>query len=245
MRCIPLAPTSGEPFQYAGGELEVFRHAVNWKEYFGALIRPHLGREVVEVGAGIGGTTAVLCRKRHDRWLCVEPDPGLAGELTKRLAADRAPTACEVTTSVLATLPAGQLFDSVLYIDVLEHIEDDRRELADAAARLRPGGTLIVLSPAHPVLFSPFDAAIGHWRRYTKQSLRAVGPAGCAMVELRYLDAVGMAASLANRLLLKSSMPTERQVRFWDGTLVPVSRMIDRWLAYTAGKSVLGIWRKT
>ena len=61
-------------------------------------------------------------------------------------------------------------------------------------------------------------------------------------VEAFYLDAVGMAASLANRLLLRASMPTDGQIKFWDRMLVPVSRVIDPVLARSIGKSVVAIW---
>lgn len=74
--------------------------------------------------------------------------------------------------TTLAALPRDSRFDTILYIDVLEHIADDRAELVEAARRLNPGGYLVVLSPAHQWLFTAFDAAIGHVRRYTAKSLR-------------------------------------------------------------------------
>ena len=88
---------------------------------------------------------------------------------------------------------------------MLEHIEDDAAEVRRAAEALAPGGHLLALSPAQPWLFSPFDAEIGHFRRYTKKSFAALAPPGLTAVKLVYLDSVGMAASLANRLLLRSS----------------------------------------
>jgi SAM-dependent methyltransferase len=133
-------------------------------------------------------------------------------------------------------------FDTILYVDVLEHIEDDRGELERAAARLRPGGRLVVLAPAHQWLFSPFDSAIGHFRRYTKRSLRELAPPGLELTRLRYLDSVGLLASGANRFLLKSSSPNLGQIRFWDRVLVRASRMVDPLLAYSVGKSVLSVW---
>jgi hypothetical protein len=139
-------------------------------------------------------------------------------------------------------LAADERFDAILYIDVLEHIEDDVAELERSAARLRPGGHIIVLSPAHQGLYSEFDKAIGHFRRYSKASLLAAAPPGLRLVEAFYLDAVGMAASLANRLLLRASMPTGGQILFWDRVLVPVSRVIDPIFVRRVGKSVVAIW---
>src|SRR5262249_30583866 len=132
----------------------------------------------------------------------------------------------------------------ILYLDVLEHIVDDRGELARAARRLAPNGRLVVLAPAHPWLYTPFDRAIGHHRRYTRASLRALAPDGVRELLLRYLDAAGLAASLGNRLVLRSAQPTSRQIRTWDRWLVPCSRWLDRATFGRIGKSVLGVWRK-
>ena len=129
-------------------------------------------------------------------------------------------------------------------MDVLEHIEDDRGEVARAARHLRPGGHIIALSPAHQWLFTPFDRAIGHYRRYTRSSFGALAPKGSRQARLVYLDSIGLFASLANKLVLKSAMPKPSQVAFWDRVLVRMSRLVDPVLGYSAGKSVLAVWRK-
>ena len=145
----------------------------------------------------------------------------------------------------MADLPADDRFDTILYMDVLEHIEDDRAEAEAAARRLRAGRPLVVLSPAHQWLFTPFDHAIGHFRRYNLETLTALTPAGMEQVSARYLDTVGLLASLGNRLLLKSAMPTAGQIAFWDRVLVRMSRAVDPILRYRWGKSVLVVWKRT
>ena len=65
-------------YTYIGSELELFSHASNWKAYHARLIRPYLGDEVLEVGAGIGATTASLYSGNQKRWVCLEPDLALA-----------------------------------------------------------------------------------------------------------------------------------------------------------------------
>jgi len=101
-----------------------------------------------------------------------------------------------------------------------------------------------VLAPAHQKLFSPFDEAIGHFRRYSRRSLLAVASRSLQLVGAYYLDSVGMTASLANRLLLRASMPTRGQIMFWDRFLVPVSRVVDPLLGYGVGKSVVAVWTR-
>lgn len=230
---------------YVGSELDVFALARNWKAYFGAALKAHLHGVVVEVGAGLGTTTAALCDGSQRLWLCLEPDLGLLSRARREIAL---PSCCRLvsglSTAVAARSGTDGAVDAVLYIDVLEHIEDDRAELRRAHALLAPGGHLLVVSPAHPFLFMPFDEAVGHFRRYQRHTLQAAVPEGFETVRLCYLDSAGFFASLANRLLLRESHPSKRQILFWDRVLIPLSRFVDPLLGYGFGKSVLGIFRK-
>ena len=227
---------------YVGSELDLFAAVSTWKSYWSRQIRPFLAGDVLEVGAGIGSNTQFLDAGGAGRWVCLEPDPQLLSQLRRKLAetqARRYESVCGTLSSV-----AGQQFDSIVYIDVLEHIEKDREELDAAASILRPGGRIIVLSPAHQRLYTPFDAAIGHFRRYNRPMLRAISPSVLRLERIRYLDCAGLFASTANLLFLRQSMPTKTQLRFWDGYIVPVSRVLDKLFVYSIGKSILGVWRK-
>jgi SAM-dependent methyltransferase len=230
-------------FQYAGGELELFAQAANWKGYFQRRLAPYVRGDVLEVGSGIGGTTRILCRGSVRSWTCLEPDARLQGEAQRSFAKDSLPIQPRLIGGTLAELPAAQKFDAILYVDVLEHIEDDAAELRRAAGHLKAGGCVVVLAPAHQVLFTPFDEAIGHFRRYNRRRLRSITPGTLRVETLFYLDSVGLLASLANRCWLRSSMPTPGQIRVWDRCMVPVSRWLDPLFAYRLGKSVVGIWR--
>jgi hypothetical protein len=130
-------------------------------------------------------------------------------------------------------------------MDVIEHIEDDAAELRRAAGLLRPNGVIVVLSPAHQWLYTPFDKAIGHYRRYTAARMVAITPPGTRLERNRYLDSVGMLASLGNKLVLNASQPKLKQILLWDRVMVPLSRLVDPLTLYCLGKSVLGIYRKT
>lgn len=238
---------------YVGSELELFAAVRNWKSYWSRQIRPFIRGDVIEVGAGIGSNTPFLDPGCDDpagyepggdhRWVCLEPDPLLLAQLTKTLKQTTG-RQYETVCGTLQTSDRSQRFDTVIYIDVLEHIANDREELNIAAGRLRPGGRIIVLAPAHQWLFSPFDAAIGHFRRYNRTMLRSISPTGLTIEQLIYLDSVGLTASAANLFLLRQSMPTKAQLRFWDHWIVPVSRVMDKLLLHSAGKSIVAIWRK-
>lgn len=229
---------------YIGEELDLFARARRWKTYVFDLIAAELGGEVLEVGAGIGGTTRRFCERKAARWVCLEPDRTLAERILASIDRGELPDRCEVRVGTVAEIEPNERFDAILYIDVLEHIEDDRLELARASRRLRRGGSLIVLSPACPGLFSAFDRAVGHYRRYSRRSLAQAAPAELETVRLIALDSVGMLASLANRRFLKQDLPTAGQIAVWDQWMIPFSRAIDPLLGRRVGKSVLGIWRK-
>jgi SAM-dependent methyltransferase len=231
-------------YHYVGSELELFAAATNWKAYLAAVLRTFIIGRVLDVGAGIGSNVSYLHNGRVREWTCLEPDENLAGRIDERLATGQFPANCRVVTGTIASLDTKALFDAVLYLDVLEHIAEDRAELEKAASRLAEGGALIVLAPAHQFLFSAFDREIGHHRRYSAAGLRALAPPGCRLVFCRMLDSAGFFASFSNRLLLRSAAPSPAQIAFWDKILVPISRRLDRRLGYRFGKSVLALWKK-
>lgn len=234
-----------DDYRYEGDELTLFREAHRWKAYLREEIRRDVRGSVLEVGAGLGGTTRVLRDVTDPAWTCLEPDASLCAQLRAEVSSLPSPDKIEVREGTLASMPDELRFDTILYVDVLEHIADDREELARAAEHLAPGGAVIVLSPAHQWLFTPFDTAVGHHRRYALDALRALTPAGTTMTRADYLDSVGLLASLGNRLLLRQGMPTPKQIALWDRVMVPLSRHLDPALRNRVGKSVLGVWRKT
>lgn len=233
-----------ETYTYIGQELDLFALATRWKTYWSSAVRPYVRGDVLEVGAGVGGTTKYLQDGTEQSWHCLEPDPQLAARMKAAAAQGDFVTPPNVEIGSLADLPTAKTFDTIVYCDVLEHIEDDRREIELAASRLNPGGHLVVLCPAHQFLFSPFDQAIGHFRRYTTQMYRQLTPPNLNLVRLTYLDSLGMLLSLANRIILQSGEPTRSQVLFWDRCIVPCSRVLDRLLRGSLGKSVLGVWQQ-
>jgi SAM-dependent methyltransferase len=194
------------------------------------------------VGAGLGTNIPHLLNASVTAWLAMEPDPDFAATIGEKIARHELPASCGVIDGTLDMLEPTDRFDTILYLDVLEHIADDAAELRRAARHLARGGKLIVLAPAHQYLFSPFDTAIGHYRRYSATSLRAIGPPELQLALCRMLDSAGLFASLANRLLLRAAQPTAGQIKFWDTTLVPLSRVIDPLTGFSFGKSVLAVW---
>jgi protein-L-isoaspartate O-methyltransferase len=225
---------------YIGNELELFAAATHWKSYFARSIAPYILGDVLEVGAGIGSNTLLLHNEAVRSWQSLEPDSALARTAVEAVAKL---TNCRVIVGTTSSPELGR-YDTILYVDVLEHIDDDTGELVRAASLLRPGGNLVVLAPAHQALYSAFDKAIGHFRRYNATTLSAVGPAELTLERTFYLDSVGMLASFANRALLKRSQPGKAQIATWDRFMVPLSTFLDPVFGRKLGKSVVAVWSR-
>ncbi len=230
--------------RYAGTELELFAQAVGWKRYVRDVLRPFIGGHVLEVGAGMGaftqGLTDIPCRS----WCCLEPDPVLSERLDRRRSHGDFPRPVEVVRGTLADLGGERRFDTILYLDVLEHVAEDGAEAEAAARRLACGGRIVVLAPAFQMAYSSFDAAVGHHRRYTRQSLERLRPKALKTEASLYLDAPGLALSLANRLLLRAAEPKAGQILFWDRHVIPLARILDPLVGHSFGRSVVAVWQK-
>ena len=225
--------------EYVGNELDLFALATGWKARLRREISPYLAAPVLEVGAGFGATTAALRWSVAGPWTALEPDLTLAGRLAERTELD-----CDARVGDLSTIPANERFRSILYVDVLEHIADDRTEVSRALDCLEVGGRLIVLSPAHQWLRSPFDTAIGHHRRYHRAGLLGLAPKSATVECVRYLDAPGLLLNLGNRLFSRQSLPTRAQILIWDRLFVRLARVVDPLLGYRVGRSLLVVWRR-
>ena len=240
---IPSNPEEPNYFTYIGKELDFFAQATNWKNYIKFLINECIHGYVLEVGAGIGNNTTAFLNCSYHKWLCLEPDNNLLKSLRLNTNLSQS-TKHYFQNGTTNDLDKSILFDSILYIDVLEHIYMDRAELIRASQLLNTNGSLIILSPAHQCLFSPFDSSIGHFRRYNKSMIKKIVPHNIEITNLIYLDCVGLIGNIINKLFLKQSMPSLKQIQFWDKFMIPISRKIDPLTFYHLGKSVLLIGKK-
>src|SRR5271170_972215 len=102
-------------YEYVGSELDLFAAATHWKAYVRARVGPYLGTEVLEVGAGFGGTTQVYCKGTERRWVCLEPDSRLADRLAGSIRDGGLPGCCSAVTGTIADTAGLAPFDSILY----------------------------------------------------------------------------------------------------------------------------------
>lgn len=233
-----------DKYRYPGQELRLFEAAKNWKGYIAEQLKEFIRGDVLEVGAGISETTPYLMSDQVSTWVCLEPDAELLKIVQQRIERGELPDNCSAMGGTLDQLPANKTFDTVIYIDVLEHIEKDREEMLRAADVLTPGGNLIILSPAYQWLYNAFDREVGHCRRYTKSSLQAIAPDALELRRLFYMESAGIFLLMINKFLFRRRYPARITVRFWDRIMIPISKLADRITRHTVGKTIIGIWTK-
>ncbi len=167
-------------------------------------------------------------------------DPVLLERLRERFADDPRVSVREVD---LLDAPAAQ-HSAFVALNVLEHIEDDVAGLAAAARLLRPGGAVIVFVPAFEFAMSQFDRAIGHYRRYTVDTLgTAMTKAGLEPEEVRYVNAPGLLAWTVGMRLLRMQPREGAVLRSWDRVVIPAARRIEARWRPPFGQSVLAVAR--
>ncbi len=227
---------------YVGTELELFQHAVNWKRYWSAQVAPYVQGTVLDVGCGLGVNAQYLANDSVKEYTFLEPDGALLQQVSAHIPLP--PTITQRRIEGTTEKLKGERYDTLLYIDVLEHIEDATAEVLRANELLATGGHLIIVVPAYPFLYSPFDRAIGHYRRYTERMLDEQMPRSLQKILVRYLDSAGFALSLGNKLLLHRTSPTMAQISFWDRRIVPLSRITDKVVGHAFGRSMVAVYRK-
>ena len=128
--------------RYEGNELSLFAQATNWKKYWSDTVRSYLRGRVLDVGAGIGSNATYLDNQAVESWTFLEPDPDLANEIKRTSVTNKIMSSAEVVNGTLQDIDENRSFETIIYIDVLEHIDDDVAELNLAAKLLQTGDML-------------------------------------------------------------------------------------------------------
>lgn len=180
-------------------------------------------RRILDLGAGIGSFTESLSRRAEV--VAVEPDPAFAAGLRERFAGREGVTVVE--GDVFESSVAGP-FETVVCLNVLEHIDDDVGTLSRVFDLLAPGGHLLLLVPAHALLYGEIDRSVGHERRYSKRLLGArLVESGLVVDELRYVNPLGAFGWLVTSRLLRRGQVPRGPLKLYD-RLVPLLRAVDR-----------------
>jgi SAM-dependent methyltransferase len=211
-----------------------------YRRYQRELIAPHCGRSVLEVGAGLGEFAAEFTGL--DRLIVTDADPGAVSLLAQRFH-DRP----EVEAQQLALgteFSLAEPVESVIAINVLEHIEDDAAALAALAKLVVPGGSIVLWVPGYQQLYGEFDRQVGHFRRYTPATISdAVLRAGLQVEVAKPVNLLGGIAWWAAVRRGGSTAPNPKLVAIYDRVVVPVTRAVERGMRVPFGQTVLCVAR--
>jgi SAM-dependent methyltransferase len=228
---------------YYGKDLEAMAFAQNYHQWIFDEFSTYLGDVTAEIGAGTGNFSRLILNSSVKQFIAFEPSENMYPLLVHRF---RDETKIEIHNDFLCNgyKKLTNTLDSIFYIDVLEHIEADEKELAIAWQTLKPGGSLLIFVPALARLYSEMDRKIGHYRRYGKQDLISiVYNAGFEPLKVKYFDFIGILPWYIFYVLLKKTI-TGDNVRLYDRYIVPVMRKIESAIDPPIGKNLLLIGRK-
>ena len=224
----------------------------NYYRWLFEEVRPFFGERLVEIGAGIGTFTARLVRSHVSchptaRLEVFEPEGTLYQHLHKRLKTAHPDLlrAGRLTTTNEVFRSSPERFDTVLMINVLEHIADDQASIRAAYHALVPGGTFVVFVPALPWLYSALDRAVGHYRRYEKPHLEGLLRAsGFDVVKSKYMDCMGVLPWYLLNVVGRRTSINTHLAHFYDTWFVPFTRWLEGLQNPWFGKNVLVVARK-
>jgi SAM-dependent methyltransferase len=242
------AVVAGEALSH---ELLTAQLLTNYHSWIFREVKPFLGRQLTEIGGGLGTFSELLLRhhvaRTSDSSLEIfEPCENLYAQLRAKCLAEHSELMCgnrlRVTNGCFTWQPNG--YDSAVLINVLEHVRDDSKLIHTIYASLHPGGTLIVFSPALPCLFSALDQRVGHFRRYRKADLASLfRRAGFDTVRIRYMDVAGILPWYVINTVGGSCSFNPQWIRMYDRFVVPIMSRIERYGA-PIGKNLLMVGRK-
>lgn len=218
--------------------------ARNYFAWQGRMVRPHIGRRVVEYGCGTGNFTRMLLDR--DAVIAVDVEPECVERLQRRYPNQTNLHVSSIDADGVGLSDLARFRpDSCVCLNVLEHIADDRRALEQMASILPRGGTVVLIVPAFPALYGPVDRNLSHHRRYRRDSLRSLASGvGFEVEKLRYMNVVGFFGWWLNARVLKLGVQSAAQITIFDSIVAPVMSRIERVIPPPFGQSLFVVLRK-
>jgi SAM-dependent methyltransferase len=235
-----------EKLKYIGRDLEAMSIATNYYQWIVEEYKPYIGKYIAEVGAGTGNFSKFLINETNiKRLTAFEPSLDMYSILKKRFKDDNRVEPVNAFFRNTSNNQFKYTFDSIIYINVLEHIMDDEGELTFAYDTLKHKGHILIFVPALSGLYSQFDKTIGHIRRYSKQDLSIlVQKSGFSIIKNKYFDIIGIIPWYIAFVLMKKIL-TSGNVSLYDRFIVPVTRKFENIITPPIGKNLLLVGKKS
>jgi len=225
--------------EYPGKELEIFDKATIWRNYIYSITKKYIKNHTLEVGAGFGSFTESYYKNLQNLVL-TDLDEHNIKILKKKFFNEK--------NIIIDNKPVNQLagkFNTIMYLNVLEHIKNDVDEINFALEKINTGGNLIILVPAHQNLYSKFDKAIGHCKRYDINFFKLNKFKNLKIKKLIFLDMLGYFLYFFNKFFFKEEIyPSKFKILIWDKIFTPITIFLDYFTRYKFGKNILCIYEK-
>jgi len=223
--------------------LDAFSDAPRFNRWIAATIRPYVGRRVLEIGAGIGNLSRVLVAGTK-RYIATDFDAEHLERLAVRLSGrPKLETARLDAARPEDYLPFRDLVDTIVCLNVVEHLEDDLGTLSSMYSTLQDGGRAVILVPEGPDLFNSLDKELGHQRRYTEDQLRRrMTEAGFAVEAMLRFNRISRPGWWLNGSVLRRRYISRFQLKQFDRLVWLFSR-IDGHLPWKP-TSLIAVGRK-
>jgi len=221
--------------------LDLLHDTYNYNHWIFSLIRPYLGTRVVEIGSGPGNLTQFMLNV--DELVCVEPEAEYSNRLSAMAVSHRNMTvkACCLDDVLGQSENYKGRFDSVVCLNVLEHIEDHTAAMMTMQSLLRVGGRIILFVPAVQFAYGSMDNALNHFRRYSKRDVKALcGNIGGRLVKCRYVNLLGLIGWWWCGRVRKDALIVPEKARVMD-RLVPFVSALERIVPIPIGQSILAV----
>ncbi len=225
-------------------ELQLIEKAARYNAWLATLIRPYLGKRVLEIGPGIGNISRLVI-PFVDLLVGIEPNIHCLQILKQNLGNDNRFMVIpkKVEESSQEDLTKHQ-FDTVLCMNVLEHIENDASMLRLFESILVPGGKIVLLVPAVPAAFGPIDYSLGHFRRYTRASMgKIIIQSGFNLEKVKYSNFLGLLGWFYIARFTKSVIHNGFQIQLFE-MAVPIVSALEKIIPAPLGLSILAVGRK-
>jgi 2-polyprenyl-3-methyl-5-hydroxy-6-metoxy-1,4-benzoquinol methylase len=231
--------------RYAADDLETMQEARRYSAHLFNLFRQYLGKRVLEVGSGIGTMSRPLA-DAADLVVGLEPNVNCVNRLQDAMRGHPrfVLRACHLEECDPTEL-TGHRFDTVVCVNVLEHIEDDAAALRTFKDLLVPNGRVLIFVPAVQAAYGPLDAELGHHRRYSKPTLaKAFADAGLELLTLRYTNPIGLIGWMYNAHISKSTAHSPAQVKLFETLVAPWALPLERLISPPIGLSLVAVGQR-
>jgi Methyltransferase domain. len=234
--------------EYFGHDLDSMDLAVNYHSWILDIFRPFLGKRIIEVGAGTGSFSKLLLETKPTHLTLIEPS-AMYETLKSEIDVVNGGAQTELFNGIFSDFTVADRVvenpDSIVYINVLEHVEDDVAELQVMHRTLADNGKICIFVPAVPFLLSDFDRQIGHYRRYSRSDLvRKCEKAGFRIILARGFDLPGILPWLLKYRLMRSLTIEHSMVQLYDRFFVPPIRFIEDRIKPPIGKNLILVAEK-